>query len=827
MKKKTLAASIMSIAMCGSLVTGATFALFTSEHKTNVAISSGKVEVVATLENLEVYSPTLIAADASAILDPTNAATNTENKGVFVNGGTAELASPEITLSNMTPGDYATFQIKITNYSTVNTQYRTILKVIDDDGLVNGLEMGIKKSSEEAYADYSGATIYSNWESLSIPAGESEVVELNDCKIELPIAAGNEYQDKSCKFVCVVEAIQANADTNNNVAKIGETNYDSLEAALSAVKEGETVEILRPGTYAPFKLEKKNVTIKGIVGKDKASSTVIKNTENQNIQAYADGITLENLYIDTTTTQSINWVHAGAVDPYINTGSGIIAKDLAIKGCYMVGNGSSRAILYSSNALTFTDNTLENFGVGVYVMNDGLACKGWVIEGNTFKNVAEPVNGYWGGEATETTDTLVIKNNTVDNGGERARIVVWDYAQNEHDYSAFTNVEISGNNGNIVYNLNHFNYKAATKHTVTVGNGTQAIKYLSKIMIDMPAADGSKYEIANADGSAWDSYNGNQNIDQNIGGKAGVYTLATGDYYLVEKATGIKSPFSVVDPVVGKQQSVKLPVVETIGTAADLKALFDEAFKNGNDQPVVVKLSNDIDVANSWTTFPIPNMSASVTIDGDGHTISRLNAPLVTGLWGGYGSLIFENLTIASANIVGFDANIDANGSVSASGAFVGYSDAGTEIIFNKCHLLNSMVSGSDKTSDGNATYTGGFIGYASTPVKFTNCSVSGTTISGHKSTGALIGHQGAKDLTISSCSIVDSTIKGLRDGGDLDTDIGIVFGRTSGSFTVTMKGITQSGNTLVKGFGTANETTEENSTQLYGSLKGYTLVTE
>ena len=53
MKKKTLLTSILAIVMCFSLITGATFALFTSEDKVNIAITSGKVEVTATVENFE------------------------------------------------------------------------------------------------------------------------------------------------------------------------------------------------------------------------------------------------------------------------------------------------------------------------------------------------------------------------------------------------------------------------------------------------------------------------------------------------------------------------------------------------------------------------------------------------------------------------------------------------------------------------------------------------------------------------------------------------------------------------------------------------------
>ena len=43
----------MAIAMCVSLIAGATFAFFTSESQVNIAVTSGNVEVSATVENVE------------------------------------------------------------------------------------------------------------------------------------------------------------------------------------------------------------------------------------------------------------------------------------------------------------------------------------------------------------------------------------------------------------------------------------------------------------------------------------------------------------------------------------------------------------------------------------------------------------------------------------------------------------------------------------------------------------------------------------------------------------------------------------------------------
>ena len=45
-RKNFIVSSILTIAMCVSMIVGSTFALFTSESKVNIAVSSGKVEVI-------------------------------------------------------------------------------------------------------------------------------------------------------------------------------------------------------------------------------------------------------------------------------------------------------------------------------------------------------------------------------------------------------------------------------------------------------------------------------------------------------------------------------------------------------------------------------------------------------------------------------------------------------------------------------------------------------------------------------------------------------------------------------------------------------------
>ena len=64
-KSKTFLGAVLSIALCASLIAGATFAIFTSESKVNIAVTSGTVKVTAEVTGLTLYSPTTLNADGS------------------------------------------------------------------------------------------------------------------------------------------------------------------------------------------------------------------------------------------------------------------------------------------------------------------------------------------------------------------------------------------------------------------------------------------------------------------------------------------------------------------------------------------------------------------------------------------------------------------------------------------------------------------------------------------------------------------------------------------------------------------------------------------
>lgn len=199
-KRNVVVSAILAITLCVSLIAGGTFALFTSESKVNVAVTSGKVDVVANMQDLTLYSPTSIDLGGN-ITDATNAATAT----TFANGGTAEFDGNSLTLTNVVPGDKATFKIVVKNNSNVTIKYRSILSCETNNGLFEGIKVIFDGT------EYNGQTRVSEYQILAAGSPDMTI----PVSIELPANAGNEYQDKTLKFTYKVEAVQSNAETQD------------------------------------------------------------------------------------------------------------------------------------------------------------------------------------------------------------------------------------------------------------------------------------------------------------------------------------------------------------------------------------------------------------------------------------------------------------------------------------------------------------------------------------------------------------------------------------------------------------------------------------
>ncbi len=223
-KRNIIISAILSLCLCVSLIAGATFAIFTSESKVNIAVTSGKVNVVATIpeKNLKLSS----LSDIDPVTFTGTTVDRTAEK-TFLAGGTATLNGNTLTLDRIMPGDKAEFVIIIHNDSNVNVQFRTMVKAENDNGLFAGLNFKICESENVAV---------SSWQTMAV--GAEDIVY--GCYVELPASAGNAYQDKACNLVFAVEAVQANVKTKNDIHY--PVNADGLKSSL---EEGGTVYVTK------------------------------------------------------------------------------------------------------------------------------------------------------------------------------------------------------------------------------------------------------------------------------------------------------------------------------------------------------------------------------------------------------------------------------------------------------------------------------------------------------------------------------------------------------------------------------------------------------
>ena len=240
-RKNFIVCSILTIAMCVSMIAGATFALFTSESKVNIAVTSGKVDVKASVENFEYKT---LTQDWTVVND-----SKTEFDGL---GGSAVLDGDVLTLDKIVPGDAVKFDVKITNNSNVTVKYRTAVRNLSDDlTLFNVLDVSVNDE------DFSSSKI-SSWAVLDPSVSDVETISV---VIELPeTAEGQELMGKTSTILVSVEAIQGNAETSDDA--LAGTFNEFVNALNSGKPVTLTNDIIVPETINVYS---ENETIDAVV----------------------------------------------------------------------------------------------------------------------------------------------------------------------------------------------------------------------------------------------------------------------------------------------------------------------------------------------------------------------------------------------------------------------------------------------------------------------------------------------------------------------------------------------------------------------------------
>lgn len=239
--------------------------------------------------------------------------------------------------------------------------------------------------------------------------------------------------------------------------------------------------------------------------------------------------------------------------------------------------------------------------------------------------------------------------------------------------------------------------------------------------------------------------------------------------------------------------------VATVSTAEELKTALT-TFSGSGAGNNTINITADIILADgeNWTPVTIQGYTGAgkVTVNGNGHTISGLNAPLFAGGFAGKSGIIVNDLTLA-------DVNINDTTEDQGLGAFVSCIDSMPEITLNNCHLKDSTI-----VSTGGAR-VGGLIGWSAgynnpndgpvdTYININKCSVINVDITADGSVGAIIGHAGNNPATfhfINDCVVRDCNLTSTDTGG---WRVGVVVG-TANDGQVTITNTTESGNVIAQ----------------------------
>lgn len=266
-----------------------------------------------------------------------------------------------------------------------------------------------------------------------------------------------------------------------------------------------------------------------------------------------------------------------------------------------------------------------------------------------------------------------------------------------------------------------------------------------------------------------------------------VFTQACQTENFPNAQTALEAAFGDELPWEGE---VEMPVI--VRTEGELQTALAEASdaKSGSS---TIYLAGDIALTEKWTPIHVNGYQGAgvVTLEGQGHTITGLTAPLFDGGFAGESGIIIKDLTIADSEIV-------SNGTQGA-GAFISCVDSMETIVLDNCHLVNSTVNAPEARTGGLIGWTSGYSNQNDGPVKtyvtITNCSVEGCTITG-TAVGGINGHAGASDwtyTTIENCTVINNELISVDDG---DWRVGAVIG-TANIGEVTINNVTAGGNVM------------------------------
>lgn len=233
-KRSVIITAILAIIMCASLVAGATFALFSSSSSVNIAVTSGNVEVTASVDGIQ-----------KSYVDENG---ETVNGRLFSGDATFDEGAHTVTLSNVLPKDTVKFKVKVVNGSNVAIKYRMVMSVVEDNGLFSSLDITL---DGKKFYGYTSGTKYTLLDAEK---------QIDDISVVISLPKEATCNGSACKLTYKVEAVQGNASVEdfpevpeNTLAVNTTEDVRVLEKAISgenAVLDKDVVITKAPDTVA-------------------------------------------------------------------------------------------------------------------------------------------------------------------------------------------------------------------------------------------------------------------------------------------------------------------------------------------------------------------------------------------------------------------------------------------------------------------------------------------------------------------------------------------------------------------------------------------------
>ena len=739
MKKRIILTSVLSIAMCLSLIVGATMAFFGSESKANISVTGANVNVVASID------------PATGFTTYSNGKTSEElgyPNGEFENGGTASIdAEGTLVLNAISAGDSVKVRVDIENRSNIRIQYRA--RVVCEEG-EEFLEL-FEIENDIRHMAWQIAEIGNDLkdEIVEVTIGLPEDVNLED------------FEGQTIKFAIVVEAVQANAETTDDVIvyepEEGNTAADNgtdLQNIMASGLEAGTSVYLGAGEYAL-----------------------------QGILEIPEGV---SLYGAQRGNAAVNWINGDVAEQTViqapaggNRTIIVESSDVVIDGITLDGSTNSndvKAIAVSSdkdNVLTGIE--VRNCAVKNFA-NDGISVQctsGAVIEGNYVKAVydsAISLENYF----NEAGVTSYIRNNVVENvtgtengaiavrgeGGCKGNVIVSDNIVNNVKSGLTNDIASSAISVDKVEGGGVITIQNNTVSGVTQGIGIYKFSALTED--DAVVVSGNTIQGADTFGIATGTLNYSKtDAIETIEITGNTFTgkvPAKGNVYLEQTNRYNETTVDWLVIVNGVEFTDKTvdANLSLISTAAELSAFAEKVNAGDAYSGKTVALVSDIDLSEvEWAPMNI----FSGTFDGNGFTISGIELNNTAETAGYYGGL-FVVLSGATVQDVEIIADIATGG---WAGILAGLVDANSNV--------TGVITRGSVIGTGESTSVAGLCEY-----------VRSSTISGCVNyadvTSNDVFDDGSNDpegeIKVSqyaagiACEVAGSTISGCRNEGDI-----------------------------------------------------------